>query len=192
MTATRSAMLACVLTLCAAAPASATTFAVLLQGQDNTAECAVGFGKEGFRVEKIRVMIPPSVLDRPLLLTIDTAPAMPQGISGLPGDFYPFALTLTDPADGRIVTPFTDVVDVCFNATTRDDKKLCLAYIDESKSPPEWKCEDASMIRDSGGYLCGTTNHFTIFALAETAAVPEPVAVAWLAPAVTLLTRRRR
>lgn len=192
MTATRSAILACALVLGTASTVSATTFAVLLQGQDNSIECAVGFGKEGFRVEKLRVTIPPTVLDRPLLLTIDTAPEMPQGISGLPGDFYAFALTLTDPADGRIVTPFTDVVDVCFKATTRDDKKLCLSYIDESKSPPEWVCEDSTLTRDSGDYLCGQTDHFTIFALAETAAVPEPATVALLAPAATLLTRRRR
>lgn len=192
MTATRSAMLVCALVLGAAPSASATTFAVLLQDQNTFADCDLAYGKEGFRVDKLRVTLPPSVLDRPLLLTIDTTPALPKGVSGFPGDFYAFALTLTDPATGVLVTAFSDPVDVCFKATTRDDSKLCLTYIDESESPPKWRCEDASLTRDGGSHLCGKTDHFTIFAFAETAMVPEPGTAALLAPAATLLTRRRR
>lgn len=41
---------------------------------------------------------------------------------------------------------------------------MCLSYLDESTSPPEWKCQDSCLTR-KGASVCGETGHFTSFAV---------------------------
>src|SRR5699024_8577483 len=38
-------------------------------------------------------------------------------------------------------------------------------YLDESQTPPRWRCEDECIEENSEEKFCGTTSHFTNFAL---------------------------
>ena len=55
-------------------------------------------------------------------------------------------------------------VEICLKAQT-NSKDLCLGYLDESKSPPKWECEDRCLQIDDNDLICGETDHFTNFAL---------------------------
>lgn len=55
-------------------------------------------------------------------------------------------------------------VEICIEAVGTPEE-LCLGFLDESLSPPEWKCEDPCLEENSEGLFCGQTNHFTNFAL---------------------------
>ena len=55
-------------------------------------------------------------------------------------------------------------VEICLKAKTKRED-LCLGYLDESKSPPKWECEDRCLQIDDNGLICGETDHFTNFAL---------------------------
>ena len=73
-------------------------------------------------------------------------------------------------------------VEICLNVTTKDDievgclslfclfvllilkiQKTCLSYFDESTQ--EWKCEDSCLEKNDQGQYCGSTAHFTSFAI---------------------------
>ena len=59
----------------------------------------------------------------------------------------------------------------------------CLAFWDDLKSPPEWRCEDRDLKKQKDRTLCGSTAHFTNFAilLAGTdASGPDSAVIAWL------------
>ena len=58
-------------------------------------------------------------------------------------------------------------VEICLRSNQRNlrAEELCLAFIDESLSPPEWVCEDETLSEASPLVFCGTTDHFTNFAL---------------------------
>ena len=51
------------------------------------------------------------------------------------------------------------------NSSQSTNQKYCLSYIDTSVSPPEWKCQDSCLYQVSPSFWCGTTNHFTSFAV---------------------------
>ena len=55
--------------------------------------------------------------------------------------------------------------EVCFPVDEKFDSKSCLGFIDETKEPPEWKCEDRSVKKNKDGLVCGKTDHFTNFAI---------------------------
>lgn len=67
--------------------------------------------------------------------------------------------------DVRLAAPgHVPETELCFALHSDVDDDSCLGYIDESKSPPEWVCED-SCLEVSDGMACGTTDHFTNFAI---------------------------
>lgn len=69
-------------------------------------------------------------------------------------------VTLTD-SSGREVELVGDA-ELCFSVDADvDTEDLCLGFIDEEG---RWKCED-SCLQEDNDFLCGTTDHFTSFAL---------------------------
>ena len=52
--------------------------------------------------------------------------------------------------------------ELCFSATDRERDNRCLAFLDEATST--WRCED-QCLEEEDGLLCGTTDHFTNFAI---------------------------
>lgn len=62
---------------------------------------------------------------------------------------------------------FPDEVEICFDKTERSRGKtsdVCLGYLDELDSPPTWKCVD-KCVKEKDNKICGTTDHFTNFAI---------------------------
>jgi hypothetical protein len=58
---------------------------------------------------------------------------------------------------------FDGEAKLCFQVNqSRSDS--CLGYLDESVSPPKWKCED-ECLDSHQGKVCGKTSHFTSFAI---------------------------
>ena len=55
--------------------------------------------------------------------------------------------------------------EICFPVDETFDSKSCLGYIDETRDPPEWRCEDRCVKKNNDGLVCGKTNHFTNFAI---------------------------
>jgi hypothetical protein len=60
---------------------------------------------------------------------------------------------------------FNTQVSICFKLQTDQVDDLCLAYIDESVSPPKWRCEDSCLEQVGRDQVCGKTDHFTNFAI---------------------------
>ena len=63
-----------------------------------------------------------------------------------------------------IGTTVSSSIEICLATPQDSDKNVCLGYIDESKVPPEWVCED-KCLNSKDNYLCGKTDHLTSFAL---------------------------
>jgi len=62
-------------------------------------------------------------------------------------------------------TRFGVEAEICLSLTTPiGNDKACLGYLDESKSPPAWVCED-ECLTNKDGQMCGKTTHFTNFAI---------------------------
>lgn len=57
-----------------------------------------------------------------------------------------------------------DEAVLCFAITEDLQEDSCLGFINEDKNPPEWECED-SCVEANDGRACGTTRHFTNFAI---------------------------
>ena len=55
-------------------------------------------------------------------------------------------------------------IEICFPQGDTSKKDSCLGYIDETQSPPVWKCEDRCL-KSKKENLCGKTKHLTNFAL---------------------------
>ncbi len=104
--------------------------------------------------KKLEVAVAPDALAKPTRVTI-------QGVVGH--------------KDKRIASPtyelgphgstFSKPVELCFTLTNppSDTSAACLGYFDESTK--SWKCEDECLESKGGGVVCGTTNHFTNFAI---------------------------
>lgn len=75
-------------------------------------------------------------------------------------------VTLYD-ANGNVITDLNgEKVQLCLDVPNPNKKdKSCLAYLDETKNPPEWKCVDKCLKSSNGSQLCGDTDHFTSFAV---------------------------
>jgi hypothetical protein len=54
-------------------------------------------------------------------------------------------------------------VEICFPGVEYQTDS-CLSFLDESKNPPQWKCED-ECLETRNNLLCGSTTHFTVFAI---------------------------
>lgn len=54
-------------------------------------------------------------------------------------------------------------VELCISSSSETD--ACLGYLDEKVFPPKWKCEDECLNKNANGQLCGSTSHFTNFAI---------------------------
>lgn len=85
-------------------------------------------------------------------------------ISSADNSFVFSTIVNVDLQDRNLV--LDDTVEICFipNSSEYDKDSLCLGYLDESVSPPEWICAD-KCLDSSDDYLCGKTDHFTNFAL---------------------------
>jgi hypothetical protein len=96
----------------------------------------------------------------------------------------PIIVTPIDPRDvdpdQEFVSPVFDItfadgfenvldfqVEICLAANSRvsNNKDLCLGYLDETQTPPRWRCQDICLSTNSNGQFCGETTHFTNFAL---------------------------
>ena len=57
-------------------------------------------------------------------------------------------------------------VEICLKSSDiqRNVDDLCLGFLDVKQFPPEWTCEDRCLT-ERGNLLCGSTDHFTNFAL---------------------------
>lgn len=71
-------------------------------------------------------------------------------------------LTLTN-SQGQQVK-FAGQIELCFDVEASESKsgEACLGYLDEECG--EWVCEDKSL-KNKSGKLCGSTGHFTSFAI---------------------------
>jgi len=107
----------------------------------------------------ISVDIPDTVRDRlppGTLLNIDLVEYPTDGNLGS----AVVDLTLTD-SQGQTIS-FAGKIELCFSLTGAAAEFGCLGYYDEECD--EWVCEDRSL-RDKQGKVCGSTGHFTSFAL---------------------------
>jgi len=57
--------------------------------------------------------------------------------------------------------------EICISISERELKdESCLGFLDETKTPPKWICEDPCIeLSPSGTEACGKTSHFTSFAI---------------------------
>jgi len=75
-------------------------------------------------------------------------------------------VTLADGGTG----PLGGKVEICLKAFDTS-RQHCLGFLDESRDPPEWRCEDRC-VHLNKGLKCGNTGHFTAFALLLTIELP--------------------
>merc|ERR1712000_339874 len=79
-------------------------------------------------------------------------------------------LTLLD-ASGNEISILENSVELCLEVDpAAGDENLCLSYLDENESPPEWKCQDPCLKRNGDNSVCGETGHFTNFVVLLTGA----------------------
>jgi hypothetical protein len=108
------------------------------------------------------VSVPPAALEADTTLTI-TPGSPPAADAERLTDVYTFG------PDGL---KFNAPATVCIDAANADSKSGCLGYIDESVDPPKWVCEDPC-VKHNGNTLCGTTDHFTSFAILLNGGLPD-------------------
>jgi hypothetical protein len=63
-----------------------------------------------------------------------------------------------------ILLLFANILTFFFCNPFYNNKQDCLSYLDEKEDPPKWKCVD-ECLEKKGGMLCGSTDHFTSFAV---------------------------
>ena len=93
---------------------------------------------------------------------------------------------------GNSITNINSDVEICMNDNTIDDDDVCLSYFNEATH--QWECQD-KCLKQKGNEYCGTTNHFTSFALllgANTNNDPcnsedESYVIAWVSVALILV-----
>lgn len=64
-------------------------------------------------------------------------------------------------AAGNTVQP-TSSIEICLPGTQTSGR--CLGFLDESKHPPVWTCQDPCL-KKRGSLVCGSTPHLTSFAV---------------------------
>ncbi len=104
---------------------------------------------------RFRIAVPPDALTKDTTITVKrAADGTPDVVASRVYDLGPNGTT------------FEKDIDVCIRTeagTTTD--KACLGYLDESTKPPKWTCEDECLTKGNDGLLCGSTSHFTNFAI---------------------------
>jgi hypothetical protein len=106
----------------------------------------------------IEILTPPSnegfyiVIPDPIVGPTENSPTIISQIVEIS-----FVTELGEPLD------FDGKAKLCFQVNETDSDS-CLGYLDESISPPKWKCED-ECLDSHQGQLCGSTSHFTSFAI---------------------------
>jgi hypothetical protein len=188
------------LVLCLAPQSRATEFAVLRQPFDHN-PCDVAVPSTGttggdLAPTEMEITIPVDDLPADEILTVDFNPVLPAG-SPLPGDdAFVFGITLSDPTTGALLTQFADPISIGFSDQTLPTglsyNQLSLAYFNDTSTPAQWVVQDNALAEDSTGYWCGKTDHFSIFALAQTSDVPDPTCVAMTVIAIAGLGIRHR
>lgn len=105
-----------------------------------------------------------------IVVTVSTSTDVPIVI--MPGDPILIAQAGTEDVVSAVVDvrllDGTEVpeTEICLTVSREVDDSSCLAFIDESKNPPEWRCEDSCLEYDSStAQACGSTDHFTNFAI---------------------------
>jgi hypothetical protein len=73
-------------------------------------------------------------------------------------------VTLLD-ANGNEISLLDNSVRICLEVNSTDTQDLCLSYLDESVTPPKWRCQDPCLTRSNSSFICGETGHFTSFAV---------------------------
>lgn len=174
-------------------PARATNFAVLLQEGSNKGTCdgLNWFSQSGaYAISSITFAIPNTVLQTPKELRLEY-PSRSLGVSMLPSDLFSFDVSLYDPMTDSFVTQFDPPVIITSQMqwTPNQADPLCLSYYDESSL--KWVCQD-ECLEESDQTLCGTTDHFSTFALAPLSMLPEPASLSLVVLASTVLIRRSR
>lgn len=79
-------------------------------------------------------------------------------------------LTLVNTQTQSVIQPASPV-QICLSTAssptgiTSSISDQCLAFLDETQTPPKWICQDKCLTTSTKGVLCGNTNHFTSFAI---------------------------
>jgi hypothetical protein len=108
------------------------------------------------------VSVPPAALEADTMMSVIPS-APPEADVPRLTEVYSFG------PDG---IKFTAPATVCIDAANADSKSGCLGYIDERVDPPKWVCEDPC-VKHNGNTLCGTTDHFTSFAILLNGGLPD-------------------
>lgn len=138
----------------------------------------------------------------PVRFELQMEPELPDGVY-LPPDSYAFDIKLfeIDPNGGhdRQVFFFSEPLTFSFDIPGLSDgdiDDLVLGYLDETKSPPEWKVEDSGVDKcldsDRDNLFCGTTDHLTTFILAPSTVIPEPTSLLLFGLGGLAMMRRKR
>lgn len=180
-----------------ARPVSATEFAVLRQRFVNSATFDIPStgDQSSFRPRHIYFEFPDNDLDpnSDEQLAVDTDPTLNASDPSPPPGSYLFNVTLTDVSTGQMSTKFSDPATIGFDGDLPSgsvDQEMCLGYLDSSTNT--WVIQDAALLRNSTGQLCGTTNHLTTFFFGLTSTVPEPASTTGLIAIIGLICRRAR
>ena len=90
---------------------------------------------------------------------------LPESVRGQRVESTVFDISLFT-ADGNPV-PLESEVEICLEVKGKEFNKddYCLGFIDEEQKPPVWVCQDSCLRKGRDQQLCGTTDHFTSFAL---------------------------
>lgn len=97
--------------------------------------------------------VPPGALEQDARISIQRV-AAPESDASLASDVYDFS-----PDGQRFQKPAT----LCLKADVPAESGSCLGWYDGASK--EWKCEDECLEQVSPSFWCGTTDHFTNFAV---------------------------
>ncbi|TWT87203.1 hypothetical protein Mal64_27410 [Pseudobythopirellula maris] len=195
----------------AVAPAGATSFAVLFRGSGS------GEGRpdeqrinnplhEQNATEGVNPLYEPSTvsfnpnqlpIDRSLSFEFNFQESVKGDHKPAPADAYVFEILLSDTDTGESITDLGRDFEICFEVPQWEQSPLpgstlsdfSLSYYDEQAQA--WVSEDDKIMVKENNTFCGTTDHFTVFAIGP--AVPEPTSLLLaLAASAACLVRRRR
>jgi len=69
-------------------------------------------------------------------------------------------------ANGNEISALDTNVEICLEVDQEAEQDdLCLSFLDESKDPPEFVCQDPCVEFQNDTFVCGDTAHFTSFAV---------------------------
>lgn len=80
-------------------------------------------------------------------------------------------ITLAQEGEDGVSQRLGGHIEICLRPFEMD-RQHCLGYLDESRRPPEWRCQDVCL-QEKSGLMCGRTDHLTAFALLLTLELPH-------------------